>query len=262
MELRLENKVALVCGSTRGIGLAIARVFADAGASVILVARNEEKLLQVKDTLSCVAGQSHATLAADFTYPDQLKLKLHEFLESQPPINILVNNSGGPPGGKAVDADIKEYESAFRQHLICNQILVQEVVEGMKESGYGRIINIISTSVKQPIPGLGVSNTIRGAVANWAKTLSRELAPWGITVNNILPGATETDRLKEIVKTRAEKTGLPEEELKQRMLSEIPLKRFARPEEIAHAALFLASPAAEYITGINLPVDGGRLSCL
>jgi 3-oxoacyl-[acyl-carrier protein] reductase len=145
---------------------------------------------------------------------------------------------------------------------LCNHILAQAVIEGMKTSGYGRIINVISTSVKQPIKGLGVSNTIRAAVANWSKTLSFELAPFGITVNNVLPGATMTQRLSSIIDSKASKTGITIEKAKQQMLDEIPAKRFAEPFEIANAIAFLASPAAAYITGINIPIDGGRTASL
>ena len=177
-------------------------------------------------------------------------------------MHILVNNTGGPAGGQAIDAEVNEFTSAFNNHLICNHNLVQCVVEGMKSEGYGRIINIISTSVKQPLPNLGVSNTIRGAVANWAKTLANELGQFNITVNNVLPGATDTVRLKSIIETKAEKTGQSIDSIGEVMANQSPMKRIAKPEEIANAVAFLASPAASYINGINVPVDGGRTSCL
>ena len=177
-------------------------------------------------------------------------------------INILVNNTGGPAGGPIEDAKIDEFIHAFSNHLLCNHILVKAVKEGMKKSGYGRIINIISTSVKQPLNGLGVSNTIRGAVANWSKTMANELGQFGITVNNVLPGATDTIRLQSIMETNATKKGKSVEEIKQEMANEVPLKRIAQPEEIANAVAFLASPAASYINGINVPVDGGRTKSL
>ena len=175
---------------------------------------------------------------------------------------ILVNNTGGPAPGNIVDATPAQFESAFRSHLVCNHILATLLIPGMKRSGYGRIINIISTSVKIPIRGLGVSNTIRAAVANWSKTLANELAPLAITVNNILPGATETERLQEVIRGIAAKTGKHIDDIEQEWMNEIPMKRFADASEIAAAAAFLASPAASYITGINLPVDGGRTGCL
>jgi len=178
------------------------------------------------------------------------------------PVHILVNNTGGPPAGLAVDASFEQFLQAFNNHLLCNQALVQAVVPGMRRLRYGRIINIISTSVKQPIPGLGVSNTIRAAVANWAKTLATELGPDGITVNNVLPGMTETERLRSLIATRAAQSNRTEADVSQSMKDEIPLRRFAVPAEIAAAVAFLASPAASYINGINLPVDGGRTQSL
>ena len=175
---------------------------------------------------------------------------------------ILVNNTGGPPGGLAIDADTQDFVNAFAAHLLCNQILTQALVPGMKKAGFGRVINIISTSVKIPILGLGVSNTIRGAVANWSKTLSLELAPFGITVNNVLPGATLTDRLLDINRVKAEKTGKPFDEVMEEMIEKIPAGRLASPHDVAAAAAFLATPAASYINGINIPVDGGRTGSL
>lgn len=262
MNLNLENKTAFVCGSTQGIGKAIASELAELGANVTLIARHEEKLKAVLAELPAAKGQKHDYICVDFSHPQQLKEKTEAWIQQHGTVHILINNTGGPPSGKAIDAGLEEFVQAFNNHLLCNQVLVQAVVEGMKEAGFGRIINIISTSVKQPIPGLGVSNTVRGAVANWAKTLSVELAPFGITVNNVLPGATETARLTSIIEKRAEKTTLSIETVKMEMQNEIPVKRFASPVEIAAAAAFLASPAAAYINGINLPVDGGRTSCL
>ena len=174
----------------------------------------------------------------------------------------MVNNTGGPASGPVFTAEIQAFEDAFTQHLKCNHVLAQEVVPGMKEADFGRIINIISTSVKQPLDGLGVSNTIRGAVANWSKTLANELAEFGITVNNVLPGATSTERLAEIIKDKAAKTGKSTEEISRAMKNSIPAKRFAQPGEIANAVAFLASEAAAYINGINVPVDGGRTKSL
>lgn len=262
MNLSLNGKTAIVCGSTQGIGKACAIELASLGANIVLVARDENKLSSTLKELDVSQKQIHNFIAADFSTPVELKEKVSAFLKKNPPVNILVNNTGGPPGGLAIDAKPEEFLQAFSNHLICNQILVQSVVEGMKKSGYGRIINIISTSVKIPIKGLGVSNTIRGAVANWAKTLANELAPFGITVNNVLPGATNTSRLKSLQEIRAKKSGISLEEEQQEWMKEIPLGRFAEPSEIANAVAFLASPAASYVNGINLPVDGGRLGCL
>lgn len=259
----MKDKKAFVCGSTQGIGRAAAIELANLGASIVLLARNEESLKQVKDELSAEQNQQHDFIVADFSKPDELKTRVAEYLNANSsPIHILINNTGGPPAGKAIDAKTDEFISAFQTHLICSQILVQALASGMKSEKYGRIINVISTSVKQPIPNLGVSNTIRGAVASWAKTLAGELGEFGITVNNVLPGFTKTQRLESIIENKANKTGKTTEQIEAEMQSETPAKRFAEVSEIATAIAFLASPAASYINGINLPVDGGRTTCL
>lgn len=261
MDLNLKNKNALVCGSSAGIGKASAKELAAMGATITLVARNEEKLKETLTILPTPENQKHSYLVADFSKPSQLKSVMIE-ATFETTFHILINNTGGPKGGPIFSAEVEEFSKAFSQHLICNQILVQNVVPGMKEAGYGRIINIISTSVKQPIDGLGVSNTIRGAVANWSKTLANELGCFGITVNNVLPGFTATDRLDDIVRNAAKKMNKTEAEASDVMKKLVPAQRFAEPEEIAYAVAFLASPAAGYINGINLPVDGGRTKSL
>lgn len=263
MDINLIDKKAFVCGSTQGIGRAAAVELANLGASVVLLARNEDSLKQVKDELNQSQNQRHDFIVADFSKPDELKNKVGKYLENNDqPIHILVNNTGGPPAGKAIDAKLDEFVAAFQNHLLCNQILVQLLIDGMKAEKYGRIINVISTSVKQPIPNLGVSNTIRGAVAGWAKTLAGELGEFGITVNNVLPGFTRTQRLQSIIENKANKTGDSMERVEAEMKSETPAKRFAEASEVANAIAFLASPAASYINGVNLPVDGGRTGCL
>ena len=260
MNLNFNNKNALICGSTAGIGKATAIELASLGANITLVARNEEKLKQVLSELVLENGQEHNYLVADFSDPNSLKETLSNGISKN--YHILLNNTGGPKGGPIFSADLSEFTDAFAQHLLCNQTLVQAVVPGMKEEGYGRVINIISTSVKQPIEGLGVSNTIRGAVANWSKTLATELGPFGITVNNVLPGATATERLDQIMINIGKKIGKSPEEAGELMKSIVPARRYAQPEEIAYAVAFLASEAAGYINGINLPVDGGRTKSL
>ena len=261
MDLSLKNRRALVCGSTQGIGKAAAIELAALGASITLLARHVDQLRATASELPTSAGQSHDFLVADFSDAADLHKKIHG-LVAMKPIHILVNNTGGPPGGPAAAAQVGEFLQAFNNHLICNHTLMQLVLPGMKEAGFGRIINIISTSVKQPIEGLGVSNTIRGAVANWAKTLATELGPHGITVNNVLPGSTMTGRLEEIAAANAAKTGATSEAVFENWEKEIPLRRIAEPSEVAAAVAFLASPAASYISGINLPVDGGRTKSL
>lgn len=261
MNLDLRGKRALVGGSTQGIGKASAIELAALGASVTLLARNEAVLKSVLGELATTVGQTHNYLVADFNFPEQVKTTVQSFVASNP-IHILVNNTGGPPAGLAIDAKPEEFLQAFSSHLICNQILVQAVVPAMKQAGFGRIVNVISTSVKVPLRGLGVSNTIRGAVANWAKTLSVELAPFGITVNNVLPGTTMTGRLDSLIRSKAQKLEKTYEQVKNEMMAEVPAGRISEPFEVAAAVAFLASPAAAYINGINVPVDGGRTGSL
>ena len=261
MNLDLKDKTALVCGSTQGLGFASAAELALLGCRVILMARNEEKLKEAVKRLNCSAGQLHEYLVADFTDTQAVKTAIDLFIKSNT-IHILVNNTGGPAGGTALSASSGDFLAAFNNHLINNHNLAQAVVPGMKEAGFGRIINIISTSVKIPIAGLGVSNTIRAAVANWAKTLATELGPFGITVNNVLPGFTKTVRADYVIANKAKAANISEEEVLKQLVAEIPAGRIGQPEEFGAAVAFLASPAAAYINGINLPVDGGRLGCL
>ncbi len=262
MNFDLSGKTAVVSGSTQGIGKAAALELAKMGASIVLIARNEDKLKDTVAELNVDQNQTHSYIVADFSKPENLKTALFNYVSGGGKANILINNTGGPKGGAIKDAPIEEFLSAFNQHLICNHILVQALYPLMKDDGYGRIINIISTSVKQPLPNLGVSNTIRGAVANWSKTLANELGGFGITVNNVLPGATNTSRLQSIAQVKADQFNETVDDVFAEMASESPMKRIAQPEEVAAAIAFLASPAASYINGINVPVDGGRTKSL
>jgi 3-oxoacyl-[acyl-carrier protein] reductase len=262
MNLDLQGRRALVCGSSQGIGWASAVAIAERGAQVILIARDAKQLEQRCQELPRPADQCHAFAVADFAMVSQVQRAAHEIVRGHGPVQILVNNTGGPPAGLAFDSTLEQFQSAVESHLFANHVLVQALVPGMKLAEYGRIVNIISTSVKQPIPGLGVSNTVRGAVASWAKTLSWELGRFGITVNNVLPGFTETSRLTSLIATKAQQAGTSPAAIAQAMQREIPLGRFAQPAEVAQVVAFLASPAAAYISGVSLPVDGGRTSCL
>ena len=259
MEIILNNKNAIVCGSTQGIGKATAIELALMGANVTLIARDKNKLASVVSNLDTKQGQSHSYLCVDFSNTDELRTKLKSINETY---HILINNTGGPAGGPITEANTESFENAFKMHLINNQILAQSVIPGMIKEGYGRIVNIISTSVKAPIAGLGVSNTIRAAVANWAKTLSLELGSYGITVNNVLPGFTNTNRLKSLIEKKSSILGKSTSEVEKEMKKSVPLNRFGEAEEVANAVVFLSSPAASYISGINLPVDGGRTASL
>ncbi|MDA9335498.1 SDR family oxidoreductase [Flavobacteriaceae bacterium] len=260
MKLNLEHKNALVCGSTQGIGKATAFALAAEGVKVTLVARNETKL---KDVVASLPNtDQHNYIVADFLNPLNLKSKVETYIRENHGFHILVNNTGGPRSGAIIDASLEDFENAFTLHLKCNHVLAQLLVPFMKQESYGRIINIISTSVKEPIEGLGVSNTIRNAVGNWSKTLSFELGSFGITVNNVLPGFTETERLNEIIKIKANLAQTSLEQMTTIMKNYSPAKRFAKPEETANAIVFLASEAASYINGVNIPVDGGRTKSL
>lgn len=262
MDLNLTGKAALVCGSSQGIGKGIAIELAELGANVTLFARNAESLAAVKAELATDKGQQHHVLVADFSDPQGVKKAIDSHIAEVGDIEILINNTGGPAPGPAHLADPQAFVDAFTQHLVNNQNLVQALLPGMKARQYGRIINVISTSVKQPLPNLGVSNTIRGAVANWAKTLANELGPFSITVNNVLPGATKTGRLDAIFVNKANKEGKSVEQVAEQERAGIPLRRFGEVHEFAATVAFLASPAAGYITGVNIPVDGGRTGCL
>lgn len=262
MNLDLSGKKAIVCGSTQGLGFASAVELALLGAEVTLMARDEKKLNEAIRNLDISSKQKHKYIVADFQSPQIVENSINNYLAKNNTVNILVNNTGGPKGGNAVDAAPEEFLQAFNSHLICNHILMKAILPSMKASGYGRIINIISTSVKEPIAGLAVSNTIRAALANWSKTLANELGEFGITVNNVLPGYTRTARYDAIVKNKVSASKKNEKEIEAGILAEIPLHRIGTPEEFGAAVAFLCTPAASYITGINLPVDGGKLGCL
>lgn len=262
MNLDLKGKKAIVCGSTQGLGFASAVELALLGAEVTLMARDEKKLNEAIKKLDISSDQKHSYIVADFQYPEVVENSITNYMANNNTVNILVNNTGGPKAGYAIDAAPEEFLQAFNSHLICNHILMKAVLPSMKASGYGRIVNIISTSVKEPIPGLAVSNTIRAAVASWSKTLASEVGKFGITVNNVLPGYTRTARYDTIVKNNVAVSQKSEEEIEADLLAKIPLQKIGTPEEFGAAVAFLCSPAASYITGINLPVDGGRIGCL
>ena len=261
MDLNLSGKLALVCGASEGIGRAAAHELALLGASVTVLARRAEALQAVVDALPARNGQRHGRITADVSHTDALAEKVRA-LAAERRIDILVNNTGGPPGGPVASATADAFVQAFTRHLLANQALVQAVLPGMQAAGWGRIVNVVSTSVREPIQGLGVSNTTRGAVAAWAKTLSREVASQGITVNNVLPGFTETGRIAQIVGDRARSSGKSEQQVADGMKATVPAARFARPEEVAAAIAFLCSPAAGYINGVSLAVDGGRMQSI
>lgn len=260
MNLNLTGKNAIVCGSSQGLGLASAIELSQLGANVTLFSRNGEKLKDALLKLDTSKGQAHGYLIADFDFPEQVRTVILSHLKKHK-VDILINNSGGPKGGSILQASPEEFINGLNRHLICNQILAQAVIPGMKESGFGRIINIVSISVKEPIPGLGVSNTVRGAVASWSKTLAGEAGPYGITVNNVLPGYTRTERYNSLMRNKSDATGKTFEEVDKEMMAGVPLRRIGEPDDFGAVVAFLCSPSAGYITGINLPVDGGFTKC-
>jgi 3-oxoacyl-[acyl-carrier protein] reductase len=255
----LQGKTALVCGASKGIGLAVAEALAHMGAKVVALARDEKAL---KAAIGKLPGKGHGVWVQDLSDLVSLRANIQEHLSHFGEFHILVNNAGGPKSGPLINASQEDLVIGFQTHVLASHILTQALVPGMRHQGFGRIINILSTSVKIPILNLGVSNTVRAAMANWAKTLSLELAPYGITVNNILPGFTKTDRLIVLQRATAERQNCDPEEIEKLWLNSIPCGRFAEPGETAQAVAFLASPLASYINGINLPVDGGRTGSL
>jgi 3-oxoacyl-[acyl-carrier protein] reductase len=261
MQLRLTGRHALVCGGSKGIGFAAAQEIALLGASVTLLSRSTDALTLALTQLDTSVGQHHDILAADLSLPVKVREAVSA-LATLRPVHILINNAGGPKSGPLTDADTAQFVQAFSTHVLSSQVITQTVLPGMRDAGYGRIINIISTSVKQPIPGLGVSNTIRGAMGNWSKTLAGEVARFGITVNNVLPGMTRTERLEDLFRNMAERLQITSDAYAEQIKATIPMGRFATPSEVANAIAFLASPAASYITGTNVVVDGGRTGSL
>lgn len=257
MNLSLSGKNALVCGSTQGIGLAIAKELAGLGAACTLIARNEKSLMDAVASLPAAGGQQHGYLVADFGDRAAVERVVRDHV-ARTTVHILVNNTGGPPAGPITEASPEIFQQYFEQHIGVNQVLAMACLDGMKQAHYGRIINIISTSVRIPIDNLGVSNTIRGATASWAKTWSNEVAQFGITVNNVLPGFTKTERLNSLIRSIATRKGVDEDTVAAQMAAEVPAKRFGEADEIAAYAAFLATPAASYINGTSVPVDGGR----
>jgi 3-oxoacyl-[acyl-carrier protein] reductase len=259
MKLNLENKTAYVGGSSKGLGLASAKALSTLGASVILVGRSAESGQKAVSTLDTSKGQKHRFLLVDYSQPQEVKTSAHQLISEGTTIHILVNNTGGPHPGPAIDMSPEDYATTFQNQLVNFQTLVQAFVPGMKAAGYGRIINLTSTSTREPLTAMGLSNTIRAAVANWGKSLATELGSFGITVNNILPGLHSTDRSESLIAARVKATGKSTEEIEKAMLADIPAGRFGDPEDFGEVLAFLCTPSAGYINGIDLPVDGGKL---
>mgnify|MGYP003320481996 FL=1 len=254
----LQGKHALVCGASKGIGRATAQMMAKAGANVTVCARNADSLKALCEELTELGPGKHTAMTLDLENQEAISEQIPALLKQQGPVHILINNAAGPPGGPLLANTLEDFEAPFKRHLHAAHTLTQLIAPGMEQEGYGRIIQIISTSVKEPIPNIGLSNTLRGAMASWAKTLSRELAPC-ITINNVLPGFTNTGRLGSLASSIQERTGKSLEEVQEGWLNQVPIERLIEPLETASAIAFLALPASGGIRGVSLAVDGGRL---
>jgi 3-oxoacyl-[acyl-carrier protein] reductase len=261
MNLSLLNRTAVISGGSKGIGFATARELSLLGAHCILLARNRDGLEAAVADLDAAQNQRHHFYVVDVLDTAALKTTAEEIIQNHQ-VDIVVNNSGGPAGGPLLDATDEALLDTFKQHIIAAHTLAQVFIPGMKERGFGRIIQVISTSVKTPLHNLGVSNTIRAAMAGWSKTLANEMAHLGITVNNILPGATLTERLGGLIEKQASAQNRPVHEVEDEWKASIPVKRFGLPEEVAAVAAFLATPAAAYVNGVSIAVDGGRTPTL
>lgn len=258
MDTNLHGRTALVCGASQGIGLASAVALASLGCRVTLFARDPQRLGEAMAALPVVDGVEHDIAIADFHDPAMVLDEASGAMDRAGGFDVLVNNTGGPPGGPITEADGEAFLKGMTAHLVNNQNLANLVLPGMREKRFGRIVNVISTSVKCPIPGLGVSNTVRAAVAAWAKTLAGEVAKDGVTVNSVLPGFTDTARLSSLFDAKASRQGSDARAVRDEAIASIPMGRLGEPEEVAAAVAFYCTPAASYVTGTVLAVDGGR----
>ena len=261
MKIDLTGKNALVGGSSKGIGMAIAKQLAESGANVTLMARNEAKLKETLNTLNTDYGQKHQYLVVDFSDFDAFKKIIDSFFENNT-IDILVNNTQGPQGGGALEKSVDDYQEAFDLLFKSVVFTTELALKHMQQKKWGRIINVASISVKEPLNYLALSNSIRAAVVTWAKSLAHDIAKDGITINNVLTGYFDTDRIAQLNAKKAEKMGVSSDEVRSSMEDQVPMKRIGNPEEYGFLVTFLASDKAAYITGINIPIDGGLLKSL
>ena len=251
----LEGYTALVCGASKGIGKATAQMLSRAGARVILCARSK---LELNEVVSELHGEGHKILVMDLEDTEAIEENILTLIGEVGDIQILINNSGGPPGGPLIENEITDFDGPFKRHLYASHVITKLLIPGMERSQMGRIINVISTSVREPIDNIGLSNTLRGAMASWSKSLSREINPC-ITINNILPGFTDTDRLSSLSKSISEKTGKSINSVREEWMNSVPIQRLIDPLETANAITWLSLPSSGAIRGISLAVDGGRM---
>mgnify|MGYP006130417501 FL=1 len=244
----LAGKHAIVCGASKGIGAAAAQMLAKAGAKITAVSRNPQ------DLIATLSGSGHIAISLDLENQESIG----EFISSIEECHILINNAAGPPGGPLLDNEVEDFLAPFKRHLYASHTLAKGIVPIMEKAGMGRIVNVISTSVREPIPNIGLSNTLRGAMASWSKSLSREL-PSCITINNVLPGFTDTDRLGSLASSINAKTGKSIDEIHNGWMSQVPIGRLIDPLETGAAIAFLCMPISGGIRGVSLAVDGGRM---
>ena len=261
MKINLNGKKALVGGSSRGLGFAVAKQLALSGASVTLMSRNEKKLKEIVANLENETKVKHNYLIVDFNNFDSYKKIISTFLSSNP-IDILVNNTQGPKPGDVESLSIDDYQNAF--DLLFKSVVhtTSVALPYMKKNSWGRVLNMVSISVKEPLSYLALSNTIRGSVVTWAKTLANDVACDNITVNNILTGYFKTERIEELNFEKAKKLNISIDQVFDTMKNQVPMKRIGNPEEFGYLASFLCSDKASYITGINIPIDGGLIKSL
>lgn len=252
---------ALVCGASQGIGRSIAQALAGDGMNLTLLARNESELEKTRAAILAEFPVDVDIATCELEDLARVEVLAGELLKKNGVYQVLINNSGGPASGKILDANVGDFEVAFRRLVLSGHIFLKAFLSGMQKASFGRIVNIVSTSVREPIPNLGVSNTIRGATAAWAKSVAGELPP-GITINNVLPGYTRTGRLENLKSKTASHRGVSPEQIEQEWIDQTPERRLASPDEIAEAVRFLCSPRAGFIRGVSLPVDGGRLKSI
>ena len=256
MKIDLTGKKALVGGSSKGIGLGIATELANSGASVCLMARNESRLKEIVSQLP--DSNNHSYLVVDFSKFEDFKIKIEEYVKNNQ-VDILINNTQGPPAGNSLSKNIDSYQEAFDLLFKSVVYTTSLVIPGMQKNKWGRIINVTSVSVKEPLNYLVLSNSIRSAVVAWAKSLSVDLGPDGLTVNSILTGYFDTERIKELNKEKSKSLNISEAEVLDKMKSLVPASRLGRPEEYGYLVSFLSSDNAAYINGASIPIDGGLL---